>query len=166
MSALAKLLQISANPKPQTSGLPAVLKKAWTRVVQVARSTRIQRRVRRLELVERVAINNKQSVALFRMDKREFVVGCCADSVVLLVPPASEAVKTKVAKPRRKSNTSKSKTRKAVASAPIHAVAEKTVKLSTNIALDIEENSASIQIPNKVSAPSKAQLLKSFRRLS
>jgi flagellar biogenesis protein FliO len=70
----------------------------WARFLEILRSARVQRRERRLEIIERVPLGNKQSVALLRIDQREFVVGCCADSVVLLVAPATEPAK---AKPKR-----------------------------------------------------------------
>lgn len=165
MSPLAKLLQINEKKQKQQGGLPATLRKIWSSFIGLVRSARIQRRVRRLELVERVSISNKQSVALFRVDQREFVVGCCGDSVVLLVPPTGEAVKAKVTKPRRKL---KPKTRKALVSAPVPMEQEKIAKPAAQVELAVEEKTPeTIQLPAKTRVPSKAQLLKSFgRRLS
>jgi flagellar biogenesis protein FliO len=166
MSPLAKLLQINVKKQQQQqSGLPSALRKIWSSFIGLVRSARIQRRVRRLELVERVSINNKQSVALFRVDQREFVVGCCGDSVVLLVPPAGETAKAKIVKPRRKL---KPKARKAPVTATTQIEQEKISKAAVNIDLTVEEKSTeTIQLPAKTHVPSKAQLLKSFgRRLS
>jgi flagellar biogenesis protein FliO len=37
-----------------------------------------------MQLVERLALGSKQSIVLIRVDKQEYVVGCCGDSLVLL----------------------------------------------------------------------------------
>lgn len=47
-------------------------------------SARIQRRVRRVHLVERLALGSKHSVTVVRVDDREFMVGCTGESMVLL----------------------------------------------------------------------------------
>jgi flagellar biogenesis protein FliO len=93
MSPLAKLLQIRPVDERQSKDMRSVAGKAWARFMELLRSTRVRRRVRRLEVVERVALGNKQSVVLVRLDERELVVGCCGDSVVLLSPaPAAVSV--------------------------------------------------------------------------
>ncbi|SRR5258708_9710731 len=56
----------------------------WKSALSVLRSARIQRRVRVMQLVERLALGSKQSIVLVRVDKQEYVVGCCGDSLVLL----------------------------------------------------------------------------------
>jgi flagellar biogenesis protein FliO len=37
-----------------------------------------------MQLVERLPLGSKQSIVLVRVDKQEYVVGCCGDSLVLL----------------------------------------------------------------------------------
>jgi flagellar biogenesis protein FliO len=87
MSPLAQLLQIKQTPEATPEAGRSLLGKIWARFVGILRSAKVQRRVRRIEIVERIALGNKQSVVLLRVDQREFMVGCCGDSVVLLAPP-------------------------------------------------------------------------------
>ena len=87
MSPLAQLLQIKQAPEATPEAGRSLLRKIWARFVGILRSVKVQRRVRRIEIVERIALGNKQSVVLLRLDQREFMVGCCGDSVVLLAPP-------------------------------------------------------------------------------
>ena len=91
MSPLAKLLQIKPAEERQSKDMRSVAAKAWSRFIELLRSTKVRRRVRRMEVIERVALGNKQSVVLVRVDERELVVGCCGDSVVLLSPSAAAA---------------------------------------------------------------------------
>lgn len=103
MSPLAKLLQIKPVEERPGKDTRSVAAKAWARFMELLRSTRVRRRVRRMEVVERVALGNKQSVVLVRLDEREIVVGCCGDSVVLLSPaPAAASVAAAPAKIARK----------------------------------------------------------------
>jgi|GEM_PF-2587033 flagellar biogenesis protein FliO len=99
MSPLAKLLQIKPTEERPSKDKRSVAAKAWARFMELLRSTRVRRRVRRLEVIERVALGNKQSVVLVRVDERELVVGCCGDSVVLLSP--TEANVTPAAVPAK-----------------------------------------------------------------
>jgi flagellar biogenesis protein FliO len=57
-------------------------------------STRVQRRMRRMQLVERLSLSNKHSISLVRIDSHEFVIGCTGESMVLLGmrEPQQEAV--------------------------------------------------------------------------
>ena len=73
-------LQAAAERKP----LLAVLRDLASRFITLLRSTRIQRRERRMHLMERLAVGNKQHVVLLKVDGKEIVVGCSADSLVLL----------------------------------------------------------------------------------
>src|SRR6266700_7062726 len=66
------------------STLLAVATGIWKKAISILRSARVQRRVRAMQLVERLALGNKQSIVLVLVDKQEFVVGCCGDSMVLL----------------------------------------------------------------------------------
>jgi len=73
--------------KPAPSGLAAFLGPAIALLKPLLAflgSARIQRRVRRLQLVERLALGSKHSVTLLRVDDREFMVGCTGESMVLL----------------------------------------------------------------------------------
>jgi flagellar biogenesis protein FliO len=64
--------------------LQAILRQFWKNLVGLVSSTRIQRRIKRMEVVERVAVGAKQSVMLLRLDQQEFVVGCSGENLVLL----------------------------------------------------------------------------------
>ncbi len=83
-----------AKRKPAPGGLAAFLAPAAAilkPLLAFLLSARIQRRVRRMQLVERLALGNKHSVTILRVDDREFMVGCTSESMVLLsalaVPP-------------------------------------------------------------------------------
>src|ERR1700759_2826337 len=94
MSQLAQLLQIKPAPEVKPEAGKSLLARMWMRLMTILRSAKVQRRVRRIEIVERVALGNKQSVVLMRLDQREFMVGCCGDSVVLLAPPPAPVAAT------------------------------------------------------------------------
>jgi flagellar biogenesis protein FliO len=161
MSPLAKLLQIKPQPEQQKS----VLGKIWANFVAILRSTKIQRRVRRLEVVERVNVGNKQSVVLVRVDQREFMVGCSGDAVVLLAPPPATAItveKVKMPakrKPRTKSVQSKSAQRQALV--PVAPAAE---PVKVRRVAKKENASVQIELPLKQRVPSKASLVNAFAR--
>jgi flagellar biogenesis protein FliO len=73
--------------KPAPAGLAAFLAPAAAilkPVLALLLSARIQRRVRRVHLVERLALGNKHSVTVLRVDDREFMVGCTGETMVLL----------------------------------------------------------------------------------
>ena len=76
MSPLAKLLQIRPSLVEEREGRQPLAAKLWKRVIEAIRSTRAQRRIRRMEVMERVTLGNKQSIVLVRVDERQFVVGC------------------------------------------------------------------------------------------
>src|SRR5580698_6464604 len=95
MSPLAKLLQIKPIAEFKREDQRSLLGKIWARFLSIVRSAKVQRRVRRIEIVERIALGNKQSVVLLRLDEREFMVGCCGDSVVMLAPPPAVAAPEK-----------------------------------------------------------------------
>jgi flagellar biogenesis protein FliO len=161
MSPLAKLLQIKPAPEQQQS----MLKKIWTSLVAIMRSTKIQRRVRRLEVVERVNVGNKQSVVLVRVDQREFMVGCSGDAVILLAPPPATTISAETAKapakrkPRAKRAQVSVTPRQALVSlAPVaEPVKVRRVTKKANA-------SAQIELPVKQRVPSKASLIKAFAR--
>ena len=62
----------------------AILRQFWKNLVGLVSSARIQRRTKRMEVLDRVAIGAKQSVLLLRLDGQEFVVGCSGENLVLL----------------------------------------------------------------------------------
>jgi len=73
--------------KPAPGGLAAFFALAAgiaAPVLAFLRSARIQRRVRRVHLVERLALSSKHSVTVLRVDDREFMVGCTGESMILL----------------------------------------------------------------------------------
>jgi flagellar biogenesis protein FliO len=160
MSPLAKLLQIKSEPEQQS-----MLKKIWTSFVTILRSTKIQRRVRRLEVVERVNVGNKQSVVLVRMDEREFMVGCSGDTVVLLAsPPATTIVAEKAKMPAKRKPRAK-RTQITVTSrqalVPLASAAE---PLKVRRTAKKEQTVPQIEVPVKQRVPSKASLVKAFAR--
>jgi flagellar biogenesis protein FliO len=69
---------------PGPASLLAIVAQAVKPLIALVRSTRIQRRVRRVQLVERLALSSKHSVTVLRVDDREFMVGCTGESMVLL----------------------------------------------------------------------------------
>jgi flagellar biogenesis protein FliO len=76
-----------AKRKPAPGGLAAFLAPAAAilkPLLAFLLSARIQRRVRRMHLVERLALGNKHSVTVLRVDGREFMIGCTGESMVLL----------------------------------------------------------------------------------
>ena len=159
MSPFAKLLQIKSSPKQPSS----VLAKIWTNFVTLLRSTKIQRRVRRLEVVERVNVGNKQSVVLVRVDQREFMVGCSGDAVVLLAPPPTAPVVTEKKtpakrKPRVKTVQPKITSPQALVSAELAAPEPAKIRRVT------KKSSASVhvELPVMQKVPSKASLIKAF----
>jgi flagellar biogenesis protein FliO len=167
MSPLAKLLQIQPAQKLQRE---SILGKIWANFLGILRATKIQRRVRRLEIVERITLGNKQSVVLMRMDDREFMVGCCGDSVVLLAPPQSptmpaDAMKVQV-KRRKRIRTTKAKTTQPVLAAPVPVVAgpfaadDAPVKVSQSAKK--AKAAPQIEAPLKQRVPTKARLVKAF----
>lgn len=166
MSPLAKLLQIEQAKKPQKSFLRSV----WANFVGILRATKFQRREKRLEVVERITLSNKQSVVLMRLDEREFMVGCCGDSVVLLAPPQSQsmpanAIQAQIKK-RRRAKTIKVKAVQPVLAAPVPVV-------TTSFAVEAEPVKAAraarkakavpqIESPLAQRVPTKARLVKAF----
>ncbi len=56
----------------------------FQRAVALLRSARIQRREKHMQLIERIAVGNKQSVVLLRVDGQEIIVGCSGESMVML----------------------------------------------------------------------------------
>jgi flagellar biogenesis protein FliO len=133
LTADSAVLPAAVDQKP----LLAVLRDLATRFIAFLRSTRIQRRERRMQLMERIAVGNKQHVVLLKVDGREIVVGCSADSLVLLGqselkqaaaqqvtlsaneiqskfdPPAAERAPRPRRKPQRKAEPQKREDRKA-----------------------------------------------------
>jgi flagellar biogenesis protein FliO len=159
MSALAKLLQIQPTPKmPRADGQPT-LSKIWKRFMELLRSAKVQRRVRRLEVVERVTLGNKQSVVLVRVDQREFVVGCCGESVVLLVAPPAEAAK--VHQPKRKRKVKSKSARISPASATLSSTASEVTRTKLKRTAKAK-TSKEITAPLKKRVPTKASLMKAF----
>ncbi len=82
-----KLHPTESNPnekKPSSSALLAIAAEMWKKALSILRTARVQRRVRVMQITERLALGNKQSIMLIRVDKQEYVVGCCGDSMVLL----------------------------------------------------------------------------------
>lgn len=78
--------KIAANPmiRDGESTFQAIMRQFWKNLVSLVSSTRIKRRARRMEVVDRVSIGAKQSVLLLRLDQQEFVVGCSGENLVLL----------------------------------------------------------------------------------
>jgi flagellar biogenesis protein FliO len=172
MSPLAKLLQIKPVAELKREDQRSLLLKIWTRFLGILRSAKVQRRVRRIEIVERIALGNKQSVVLLRLDQREFMVGCCGDSVVLLAPPPAPAVPAEaVQAPAKRRSRVKPAKPKMVAK---HTLAlteplmshEPVVPASAQTNLRQSEknpnNSANIEMPLKRRVPTKARLVKAF----
>jgi flagellar biogenesis protein FliO len=83
---LKKAQVISTAPAvaPQGTVFQAILRQFWKNLVGWVGSARIQRRTKRMEVLERVSIGAKQSVLLLRLDGQEFVVGCSGENLVLL----------------------------------------------------------------------------------
>ena len=157
MSPLAKLLQIGPAGERPREHWRITLSKIWKRFLEILRSARVQRRVRRLELLERVALGNKQSVILLRVDQREFIVGCCGESVVLLVAPQQDAGKAQPVKRRSRARTKPVK-------APVPAPVETLVKteLPATHSTPKSKSPEKIVSPLRNLTPSKARLLKAF----
>ena len=159
MSPLAKLLQIRPSLGRQGEDSPSTMGRIWKRFLEVLRSAKVQRRVRRLEIVERVALGNKQSVVLLRVDQREVVVGCCGDSVVLLVPPVADPVKEQ---PKLRYHP-KPKMAQPPVLAPVAAVV--AVAAPVKARQDAEAKApGQIKLSLKGQVPTKARLIKSFAR--
>jgi flagellar biogenesis protein FliO len=142
----------------------------WKTALSVLRSARVQRRVRVMQLVERVALGNKQSIVLVRVDKQEYVVGCCGDSLVLLGSrkPGPEKARRR----RTESITAQitNQTQLLCESQPKmtrRPKAQLRGAQSSDQALSIPESqpaktSSQKAKPSKALPPTKAQLLKSF----
>ena len=81
---LKKAQVIAPAVEPNRSVMQAILRQFWKNLVGWMGSARIQRRTRRMEVVERVSVGAKQSVFLLRLDEQEFVVGCSGENLVLL----------------------------------------------------------------------------------
>jgi flagellar biogenesis protein FliO len=158
MSPLAKLLQIRPSPECPSEGSRSIAGRIWKRFLEVLRSAKVQRRVRRLEIVERVALGSKQSVVLLRVDQREFVVGCCGDSVVLLVPPVPDPVKEQ---PKRRNHPKPKRVQPPVL-APVAAVV--AVAAPVKARQNSEAKAPQIKLSLKGQVPTKARLIKSFAR--
>lgn len=157
MSPLAKLLQIRPSLEGQREDSPSTMGKIWKRFLEVLRSAKVQRRVRRLEIVERVAMGNKQSVVLLRVDQREVVVGCCGDSLVLLVPSVVDQVKEQ---PKRL-RSAKTKMAQPPLLAPVEA--EVAVTAPVKARQDAEAKApGQTKLSLKGRVPTKARLVKAF----
>jgi len=183
MSPLAKLLQIKPAPERQKANLGPALGRIWKRFIELLRSARVQRKVRRLEIVERVAVGNKQSVLLLRVDQKEFVVGCSGDQVVLLVAPptgqseaqsnSQSATQTKAqTKARPKAERQRRRVRPMQAQPAVVVVqppaspepVQQTAPIATaaRTQTKIRKPSSQIELPLKRRVPSKAKLVKAF----
>jgi len=92
---------IEQRPSKLPTSLLAIAAEIGKKVLSVLRSARVQRRVRAMQILERVALGNKQSILLLRVDNQELVVGCCGDSMVLLGSrkSGSEKIKRRKAEP-------------------------------------------------------------------
>jgi flagellar biogenesis protein FliO len=177
MSPLAKLLQIKPAAELKREDQQSLPGKIWARFVSIVRSAKVQRRVRRIEIVERITLGNKQSVVLLRLDQREFMVGCCGDSVVLLAPPpvaavpekavAAKAIKTP-AKQRSRVKAAKPKKVSQPVLAPTQPVASTAafapVVAQTNLQQNQKQTHSSSNhgLPLKRRIPTKARLVKAF----
>jgi flagellar biogenesis protein FliO len=159
MSPLAKLLQIKSGTEQQS-----MLKKIWASFVTILRSTKIQRRVRRLEVVERVNVGNKQSVVLVRVDEREFMVGCSGDNVILLAPPPATTIATEKIKMPAKRKPRAKRTQIAVASRQELVLEPAGESLKARRTAKKEQIVPQIELPVKQRVPSKASLVKAFAR--
>lgn len=73
----------AAKPAVQ-SPLLSVARELWRRLITLLRSAKIQRREKHMQLVERIAVGNKQSVVLLRVDGQEIIVGCSGETMVML----------------------------------------------------------------------------------
>jgi flagellar biogenesis protein FliO len=104
-----------------------------------------------------VSLSNKQSIVLLRVDDREFVVGCCGDSVVLLAPPPAEQVKERP-KPRVRA---KKKIVQPPVLAPVESVEPIAVPVKPRRSAKAKA-AAQIELPLKRRVPTKARLVKSF----
>jgi flagellar biogenesis protein FliO len=162
MSPLAKLLQIRPASERPSADWRSAAGTVWKRFVELLRSARVQRKVRRLEIVERVALGSKQSVLLLRVDQKEFVVGCCGESVVLLVAPPAEQPKIRVTRQQRVKPPA---LQPAVVAPPqVVEAAQQTLQVETAKKPRARKVSPQIELPLKARVPSKARLLKSFAR--
>jgi flagellar biogenesis protein FliO len=177
MSPLAKLLQIKPAADLKREDQRSLLGKIWVRFLSIVRSAKVQRRIRRIEVVERITLGNKQSVVLLRLDQREFMVGCSGDSVVLLAPPPAAAVPEKAvaakavkAPAKRRSRVKATKSRKN--SQPVLAPTQRGESTATfaPVAAQINPGQAekktdsahNIELPLKRRVPTKARLVKAF----
>lgn len=79
-SAVAQAAPANAPAPP----LVAFLRTVGGKVISFLRSAGIERRPKRIHMVERLALSSKHSVSLLRVDHHEFVVGYSGDSMVLL----------------------------------------------------------------------------------
>lgn len=167
MSPLAKLLQIKPAHKLQQESFAG---KVWSNFLGILRATKIQRRVRRLEIVERITLSNKQSVVLMRLDEREFMVGCCGESVVLLAPPQSPAMPSDVVKVQvkrqKRAKAIKARTVRPVLAAPIPVAASAFIPVVEPVKVSQPspktKPAPQIEVPLKQRVPSKARLVKAF----
>jgi flagellar biogenesis protein FliO len=91
----------NAHPTGPLAALLALAANLGAKLLSFLRSASIQRRVRRMHLVERISISNKHSVTLLRVDDQEFIVGCSGESVVMLgtLSPKMETESSATAKP-------------------------------------------------------------------
>ncbi|SRR6266700_1396206 len=152
------------------STLLAVATGIWKKAISILRSARVQRRVRAMQLVERLALGNKQSIVLVLVDKQEFVVGCCGDSMVLLGsrklgPEKAERRKIQpiaahTTNLSQELNTSQPKIiqRAKTARRNVQAVDQTPLKAESESAKTLARRAKQSKMP----PPTKAQLLKSF----
>jgi len=160
----------TSNEKKPSSTLLAMAAEIWKKALAILRTARVQRRVRVLQIVERLAVGNKQSVVLIRVDKQEYVVGCCGDSMVLLGSRKSGL--EKVGRRKAESITAQITNRVQVLSEP---KLEKTQRQKVELQ-SAQTSSQTFLLPepqpakrqsrkvkhSKALPPTKSQLLKSF----
>jgi len=177
MSPLAQLLQIKPAAEVKREDKRSLLGKIWAQFVGLLRSAKVQRRVRRIEIVERITLGNKQSVVLLRLDQREFMVGCCGDSVVMLAPPHATVVpekaipeKTVKTSTKRRARAKSAKPKKVAQPvlAPIEPAASAATTMSSSamssrrLAEKQADGSTNIELTVKPRVPTKARLVKAF----
>jgi flagellar biogenesis protein FliO len=152
------------------STILAIATGIWKKAVSVLRSARVQRRERALQIVERLALGNKQSIVLVRVDKQEYVVGCCGDSMVLLGSRNSGQEKTERRKaqpiPVQITNLSQGLTASQPETTPRPKTARRNVQTVDQTPLQAAARSARTPSrktkQSKMPPPTRAQLLKSF----
>ncbi len=152
------------------STLLAIATGIWKKAISILRSARVQRRVRAMQLVERLALGNKQSIVLVHVDKQEYVVGCCGDSMVLLGSRKLDQEKTERRKAQPIASQITTLSQELIASRRETTERSKTVRRNVQAAdqAALQAGSKSAKAPNpkakqnKMPPPTKAQLLKSF----